>query len=59
MARTHKDRRPVSPRVKDWPVPSWYTRLLRRTFRAKATQEVRHGRFDVLPIDKRCASYYW
>lgn len=38
-------------------IPSWYKRILRRTYRAKAQEALRHQR-DI-PVEKRSATWYW
>lgn len=39
------------------PIPSWYTRMLRQLYRAKANQAVRRG--EDPPKEKKNADYYW
>ncbi len=65
MARTHrhtmagKRERETTWRVADWPVPAWYTRLLRQGFRAAVKRALQRGQWDVLPKEKKSAGYYW
>jgi hypothetical protein len=39
------------------PVPSWYKKLLRQLYRAKANQAVARG--EDPPPEKKNADYYW
>ena len=59
MSRTDKDQREA--KRDHWSSvfqPSWHNRMLRRSHRARARQDLRNGR-EPLPRYKNDRDYYW